>query len=134
MGAAEACWHAARAYGLDRRQFGKPLAQTRLHQLKLANMMTEIILGLNAVLRVGRLFEAGKMAPETIGLVKRNNCGKAPDFARMARDMHGGNAIPDECPVMRHMMNLETVNTCEGTHDVPALIPGRAQTALQAFF
>ena len=134
MGAAEACWHAARSYGLDRKQFGKPLAQTQLHQLKLANMMTEITLGLNAALRVGRLFEAGKMQPEMISLIKRNNCGKALEIARVARDMHGGNGISDEYPVMRHMVNLETVNTYEGTHDVHALILGRAQTGLQAFF
>ena len=134
MGAAEACWHAARQYGLDRKQFGKPLAQTQLHQLKLANMMTEITLGLNAALRVGRLFEAGKMQPEMISLIKRNNCGKALEIARVARDMHGGNGISDEYPVMRHMVNLETVNTYEGTHDVHALILGRAQTGLQAFF
>ncbi|HRO14790.1 MAG TPA: acyl-CoA dehydrogenase [Paracoccus sp. (in: a-proteobacteria)] len=134
MGAAEACWHAARQYGLDRRQFGKPLAQTQLHQLKLANMQTEITLGLNAALRVGRLFEEGKMAPEMISLIKRNNCGKALEIARMARDMHGGNGISDEFPVMRHLMNVETVNTYEGTHDVHALILGRAQTGLQVFF
>ena len=134
MGAAEACWHAARSYGLDRKQFGKPLAQTQLHQLKLANMQTEITLGLNAALRVGRLFEAGKMQPEMISLIKRNNCGKALEIARVARDMHGGNGISDEYPVMRHMVNLETVNTYEGTHDVHALILGRAQTGLQAFF
>ena len=134
MGAAESCWHAARQYGLDRIQFGKPLAQTQLHQLKLANMMTEITLGLNSALRVGRLFEAGRMAPEMISLIKRNNCGKALEIARMARDMHGGNGISDEYPVMRHLMNLETVNTYEGTHDVHALILGRAQTGLQAFF
>ena len=134
MGAAEACWHAARNYGLERTQFGKPLAQTQLHQLKLANMMTEITLGLNAALRVGRLFESGRMSPEMISLIKRNNCGKALEIARMARDMHGGNGISDEYPVMRHMLNLETVNTYEGTHDVHALILGRAQTGLQAFF
>lgn len=134
MGAAEACWHAARNYGLERTQFGRPLAQTQLHQLKLANMMTEITLGLNAALRVGRLFESGRMSPEMISLIKRNNCGKALEIARMARDMHGGNGISDEYPVMRHMLNLETVNTYEGTHDVHALILGRAQTGLQAFF
>jgi glutaryl-CoA dehydrogenase len=134
MGAAEACWHAARNYGLERTQFGRPLAQTQLHQLKLANMMTEITLGLTAALRVGRLFEAGRMAPEMISLIKRNNCGKALEIARIARDMHGGNGISDEYPVMRHMLNLETVNTYEGTHDVHALILGRAQTGLQAFF
>lgn len=134
MGAAEACWHAARQYGLDRQQFGKPLAQTQLHQFKLANMMNEITLGLNAALRVGRLFEAGRMSPEMIPLIKRNNYGKALEIARIARDMLGGHGISDEFPVTRHMLNLETVNTYEGTHDVHALIPGRAQTGLQAFF
>ncbi|MCB2115684.1 MAG: acyl-CoA dehydrogenase [Rhodobacteraceae bacterium] len=134
MGAAEACWHAARQYGLDRKQFGRPLANTQLYQLKLANMMTEITLGLQAALRVGRLFEEGQMAPEMISLIKRNNCGKALDIARWARDMHGGNGISDEFPVFRHMCNLETVNTYEGAHDVHALILGRAQTGLQAFF
>jgi len=134
MGAAEACWHAARHYGLDRKQFGRPLAQTQLYQLKLANMQTEITLGLQACLRVGRLFEDGNIAPEMISLIKRNNCGKALDIARMARDMHGGNGISDSFPVMRHMVNLETVNTYEGAHDVHALILGRAQTGLQAFF
>jgi glutaryl-CoA dehydrogenase len=134
MGAAEACWHAARQYGLDRRQFGRPLAQTQLYQKKLADMLTEIALGLQAALRVGRLFEAGRMAPEMISVIKRNNCGKALDIARMARDMHGGNGISAEFQVIRHMMNLETVNTYEGTHDVHALIIGRAQTGLQAFF
>ena len=134
MGAAESCWHAARQYGLDRIQFGKPLAQTQLHQLKPANMMTEITLGLNAAQRVGRLFEQGRMAPAMISLIKRNNCGKALEIARIARDMHGGNGISDEYPVMRHLMNLKTVNTCEGTHDVYAPILGRAQTGLQAFF
>jgi len=134
MGAAEACWKAAHQYGLDRIQFGRPLANTQLFQLKYANMMTEITLGLQAALRVGRLFEAGKMAPEMISLVKRNNCGKALEIARVARDMHGGNGISDEFPVFRHMVNLETVNTYEGTHDVHALILGRAQTGLQAFF
>ena len=134
MGAAEACWHAARQYGLDRRQFGRPLAQNQLYQAKLANMQTEIALGLHAALRVGRLFEKGQWAPEMISLVKRNNCGKALDIARMARDMHGGNGISDEFPVMRHMVNLETVNTYEGAYDVHSLILGRAQTGLQAFF
>jgi glutaryl-CoA dehydrogenase len=134
MGAAESCWHAARQYGLDRKQFGRPLANTQIFQLKLANMMTEITLGLQGALRVGRLFEEGLMAPEMVSLVKRNNCGKALDIARMARDMHGGNGISDEFPVFRHMTNLETVNTYEGTHDVHALILGRAQTGLQAFF
>jgi len=134
MGAAEACWHAARQYGLDRRQFGRPLAQTQLFQKKLADMQTDIALGLNGALVVGRLLEAGRAAPEMISLIKRNNCGKALDVARMARDMHGGNGISDAFPVMRHMINLETVNTYEGTHDVHALILGRAQTGLQAFF
>jgi len=134
MGAAEACWHRARQYGLDRRQFGKPLAQTQLFQKKLADMLTEISLGLQASLRVGRLFEEGRMAPEMISVIKRNNCGKALDIARLARDMHGGNGISAEYQVIRHMVNLETVNTYEGTHDVHALIIGRAQTGLQAFF
>jgi glutaryl-CoA dehydrogenase len=134
MGAAEACWHAARQYGLDRKQFGKPLAQTQLFQKKLADMMTEISLGLQGSLRVGRLMDEARAAPEMISLVKRNNCGKALDVARLARDMHGGNGISEEFPVMRHMVNLETVNTYEGTHDVHALILGRAQTGLQAFF
>ena len=134
MGAAEFCWHAARQYGLDRKQFGKPLAQTQLFQKKLADMQTEIAIGLQASLRVGRLFDEGRMAPEMISIVKRNNCGKALDIARMARDMHGGNGISEEFQVMRHIVNLETVNTYEGTHDVHALILGRAQTGLQAFF
>jgi glutaryl-CoA dehydrogenase len=134
MGAAEACWHTARQYGLDRRQFGRPLAATQLFQDKLAFMQTEIALGLQAALRVGRLLEAGKVAPEMVSLVKRNNCGKALEVARMARDMLGGNGISDAFPVMRHMLNLETVNTYEGTHDVHGLILGRAQTGLQAFF
>ncbi|HMB46767.1 MAG TPA: acyl-CoA dehydrogenase [Afifellaceae bacterium] len=134
MGAAEFCWHAARQYGLDRKQFGRPLAQTQLFQKKLADMQTEIALGLQASLRVGRLFDDGRVAPEMISIVKRNNCGKALDIARMARDMHGGNGISEEFQVMRHMVNLETVNTYEGTHDVHALILGRAQTGLQAFF
>ncbi|QQA43278.1 acyl-CoA dehydrogenase [Pelagovum pacificum] len=134
MGAAEDCWHRARDYGLDRKQFGRPLAQTQLYQKKLADMMTEITLGLQASLRVGRLFDSGQMAPEMISLVKRNNCGKALDVARAARDMHGGNGIQIEYHVMRHAQNLETVNTYEGTHDVHALILGRAQTGLQAFF
>ncbi|MBF9235187.1 acyl-CoA dehydrogenase [Microvirga alba] len=134
MGAAEDCWHRARQYTLDRKQFGKPLAQTQLVQKKLADMMTEITLGLHASLRVGRLFDEGKLAPEMISLVKRNNCGKALDIARQARDMHGGNGIQEEYHVMRHAQNLETVNTYEGTHDVHALILGRAQTGLQAFF
>lgn len=134
MGAAEDCWHRARQYALDRKQFGRPLAATQLIQKKLADMQTEIALGLQGSLRVGRLFDEGKMAPEMISLVKRNNCGKALDIARLARDMHGGNGISDEFHVMRHMVNLETVNTYEGTHDVHALILGRAQTGLQAFF
>ncbi len=134
MGAAEACFHAARQYGLDRKQFGKPLAQTQLYQLKLANMMTEISLGLQASLQVGRLMDAANAAPEMISLIKRNNCGKALDAARLARDMHGGNGIQEEYQIMRHMVNLETVNTYEGTHDVHALILGRAITGLQAFF
>jgi len=134
MGAAEFCWHAARQYGLDRKQFGKPLAQTQLFQKKLADMQTEIALGLQGSLRLGRLMEQGKAAPEMISMMKRNNCGKALDVARMARDMHGGNGISEEYQVMRHMLNLETVNTYEGTHDVHALIMGRAQTGLQAFF
>ena len=134
LGAAEFCWHAARQYGLDRRQFGRPLAQTQLFQLKLANMQTEISLGLQGALRVGQLLDQGRAAPEMISLIKRNNCGKALDVARMARDMHGGNGISQDFHVMRHMVNLETVNTYEGTHDVHALILGRAQTGLQAFF
>ena len=134
MGAAEDCWHRARQYGLDRRQFNRPLAQTQLFQKKLADMQTEIALGLQASLRVGRLMDEGRAAPEMISLIKRNNCGKALDVARMARDMHGGNGIQVEYQVMRHAQNLETVNTYEGTHDVHALILGRAQTGLQAFF
>lgn len=134
MGAAEACWHAARQYGLDRHQFNRPLAQTQLFQLKLANMQTEITLGLQASLQVGRLMDQAKAAPEMISIIKRNNCGKALEIARHARDMHGGNGISLEFEVIRHMMNLETVNTYEGTHDVHALILGRAQTGLQAFF
>lgn len=134
MGAAEFCWHAARQYGLDRKQFGKPLAQTQLFQLKLANMQTEISLGLQAALRVGRLMDEAKAAPEMVSIIKRNNCGKALEIARHARDMHGGNGISLEFGVIRHMVNLETVNTYEGTHDVHALILGRAQTGLQAFF
>jgi len=134
MGAAEDCFHRARQYGLDRKQFNKPLAQTQLFQKKLADMVTEITLGLQGSLRVGRLLDAGQMAPEMISLVKRNNCGKALDIARAARDMHGGNGISIEYHVMRHAANLETVNTYEGTHDVHALILGRAVTGLQAFF
>ncbi|MCW8861554.1 MAG: acyl-CoA dehydrogenase [Rhodospirillales bacterium] len=133
MGAAEFTWHAARQYTLDRKQFGRPLAANQIIQLKLANMQTEITLGLQACLRVGRLLDAEKCAPENISLIKRNNCGKALDIARMARDMHGGNGISDEFHVIRHMVNLETVNTYEGTHDVHALILGRAQTGIQAF-
>ncbi len=134
MGAAEDCWQRALSYGLDRKQFGKPLAGTQLFQKKLADMQTEIALGLQASLRVGQLMDAGKMAPEMISIVKRNNCGKALDIARQARDMHGGNGIQIEYHVMRHAANLETVNTYEGTHDVHALILGRAQTGIQAFF
>lgn len=133
MGAAEFCMHAARDYTLNRTMFGRPLANTQLIQLKLANMETEIALGLQAVLRVGRLFDEHRVAPEMISLVKRNNCGKALDIARVARDMHGGNGIVDEYHVIRHVMNLETVNTYEGTHDVHALILGRAITGLNAF-
>jgi len=134
MGAAEACFHAARQYGLDRKQFNKPLAQTQIFQLKLANMLTEISLGLQAALRVGRLMDEANAAPEMISVIKRNNCGKALEMARHARDMHGGNGIQEDFHVMRHMVNLETVNTYEGTHDVHALILGRAITGLQAFF
>ncbi|MDV4167748.1 acyl-CoA dehydrogenase [Rhodovulum sp. FJ3] len=134
MGSAEYCWQAARQYGLDRHQFNRPLAQTQLFQKKLADMQTEITLGLQAALQVGRLMDQAAAAPEMISLIKRNNCGKALDIARMARDMHGGNGISEEFQVIRHMINLETVNTYEGTHDVHALILGRAQTGLQAFF
>ncbi len=134
MGAAEDCWMRARQYGLDRKQFGRPLANTQLYQKKLADMQTEIALGLQAALRVGRLMDEGTAAPEMISLIKRNNCGKALDIARAARDMHGGNGIQIEYHVMRHAQNLETVNTYEGAHDVHALILGRAQTGLQAFF
>lgn len=134
MGAAEFCWHAARQYGLDRKQFNKPLAQTQLFQTKLANMQTEIALGLQASLRVGQLIDSKTFDPTMISLVKRNNCGKALDIARQSRDMHGGNGISDEFHIMRHMINLETVNTYEGTYDVHGLILGRAQTGLQAFF
>jgi glutaryl-CoA dehydrogenase len=134
LGAAEDCWHRARQYTLDRKQFDRPLAQTQLVQKKLADMQTEIALGLQGSLRVGRLFDEGRMAPEMISIVKRNNCGKALEIARTARDMHGGNGIMGEYHVMRHAQNLETVNTYEGTHDVHALILGRAQTGLQAFF
>jgi len=134
MGAAEDCWHRARQYTLDRKQFGKPLAATQLIQKKLADMQTEITLGLSAALQVGRLFDQGNLAPEAISLIKRNNCGKALEIARLSRDMHGGNGIHAEYQVMRHLMNLETVNTYEGTHDVHALILGRAQSGIQAFF
>ena len=133
MGSAEFCWHAARQYTLDRHAFGRPLAHTQLIQKKLADMQTEIALGLQGALRVGRLMDEGRAAPEMISLVKRNNCGKALDIARTARDMHGGNGVSDEYHVVRHSMNLEAVNTYEGTHDVHALILGRAQTGLQAF-
>jgi glutaryl-CoA dehydrogenase len=133
MGAAEDCWHRARQYTLDRKQFGRPLAATQLVQKKLADMQTEIALGLQAALQVGRLFDQNTATPEMVSLIKRNNCGKALDIARMARDMHGGNGIQIEYHVMRHLTNLETVNTYEGTHDIHALILGRAQTGLQAF-
>jgi len=133
LGAAEFCWHAARNYTLERKQFGRPLAATQLVQLKLANMMTEITIGLQACLRVGRLMDEHREAPEMISLVKRNSAGKALDIARAARDMHGGNGIADEYHVIRHVMNLEAVNTYEGTHDIHALILGRAQTGIQAF-
>jgi glutaryl-CoA dehydrogenase len=133
MGAAEFCWHAARAYTMERKQFGRPLAANQLVQKKLADMQTEIALGLQAALRVGRLMDEGRAAPEMISLIKRNNCGKALEIARVARDMHGGNGISDEYHVIRHVLNLEAVNTYEGTHDIHALILGRAQTGLQAF-
>lgn len=133
LGAAEFCWHAARQYTLDRKQFGRPLAANQLVQLKLANMMTEITLGLQSVLRVGRMLDEGIAAPDVISIVKRNSCGKALEIARTARDMHGGNGISEEYHVMRHAANLETVNTYEGTHDIHALILGRAQTGIQAF-
>jgi glutaryl-CoA dehydrogenase len=134
LGAAEDCWHRARQYTMDRIQFGRPLAQNQLIQKKLADMQTEIALGSQACLRVGRLMDEGQAVPEMISLIKRNNCGKALDIARMSRDMHGGNGIHDEYHVIRHMINLETVNTYEGTHDVHALILGRAITGLQAFY
>lgn len=134
LGSAEFCWHAARRYTMDRKQFGRPLAQNQLIQKKLADMQTEITLGLQACLRVGRLLDEHRAAPEMISMIKRNSCGKALEIARMARDMHGGNGIHDEYHVMRHAINLETVNTYEGTHDIHALILGRAQTGLQAFF
>ncbi len=133
MGAAEFCWQAARQYTLDRKQFGRPLAATQLIQKKLADMQTEITLGLQGALQLGRLMDAGNWAPEMVSLMKRNNCGKAIDIARQARDMHGGNGISDEYHVIRHVMNLEAVNTYEGTHDVHALILGRAQTGIPAF-
>ncbi len=134
IGAAEFCWHASRQYALDRTQFGKPLAGTQLIQKKLADMQTEITLGLQGSLRVGRILDEGRMSPEQISLVKRNNCGKALDIARLARDIHGANGISEEFQVIRHMINLETVNTYEGTHDIHALILGRAQTGIQAFY
>ena len=133
LGAAEFCWHAARQYTLDRKAFGKPLAANQLIQLKLANMMTEIAIGLQSVLRVGRLMDEGRATPEMVSLIKRNSCGKALYMARMARDMHGGNGVADEFHVIRHVLNLEAVNTYEGTHDIHALILGRAQTGLSAF-
>ena len=134
LGAAEFCWHAARQYGLDRKQFNRPLAQTQLFQKKLADMQTEITLGIQGSLQLGRLMDSADAAPEMISMLKRNHCGKALEIARHARDMHGGNGISEEFQVIRHMMNLETVNTYEGTHDVHALILGRGQTGLQAFF
>ena len=134
LGATEDCWLRARQYTMDRQQFGRPLAQNQLIQKKLADMQTEIALGLQACLRVGRLMDEGKAVPEMISMIKRNSCGKSLDIARMARDMHGGNGIHDEYHVIRNMINLETVNTYEGTHDVHALILGRAQTGLQAFY
>ena len=133
LGAAEACWHAALQYTLDRKQFGRPLAANQLIQKKLADMQTEIGLGLQGCLQAGRLKDRGALAPELVSLLKRNSCGKSLDIARMARDMLGGNGISDEFPVFRHMTNLETVNTYEGTHDIHALILGRAQTGIQAF-
>jgi glutaryl-CoA dehydrogenase len=133
LGAAEFCWHAARQYVLDRRQFGRPLAANQLVQKKLADMQTEIAIALQAVLRLGRLMDAGKATPELVSLCKRNSCGKALEVARAARDMHGGNGVADEYHVIRHVMNLEAVNTYEGTHDIHALILGRAQTGIQAF-
>jgi len=134
IGAAEFCWHRARQYALDRKQFGRPLAANQLIQKKLADMQTEITLGLHAALRLGRLLEQGRAAPPAVSLLKRNNCGKALEIARVARDIHGGNGIADEFHVMRVLCNLETVNTYEGTHDIHALILGRAQTGIQAFF
>ena len=134
MGAAEFCWHAARDYALERIVFGKPIAATQLVQKKLADMQTEISLGLQGALALGRALDAGAWSPESISLMKRNNCGKALDIARVARDIHGGNGISGEYHVIRHAMNLETVNTYEGTHDIHALILGRGQTGIQAFF
>jgi glutaryl-CoA dehydrogenase len=134
MGAAEACWHSARQYTLDRKQFGRPLASNQLIQKKLADMQTEISLGLLAALQVGRLLDLNQASPEMISLIKRNNCGKALDIARQSRDMHGANGIVDEFHVMRHLINLESVNTYEGTNDIHALILGRAQTGIQAFY
>jgi glutaryl-CoA dehydrogenase len=133
MGAADFCWRAARQYALDRTQFGRPLAANQLIQKKLADMQTEIALGLGGALRLGRLMDKGQAAPEAISLMKRNNCGKALDIARVARDMHGGNGVSDEYNVIRHVLNLEAVNTYEGTHDIHALVLGRAQTGIQAF-
>ena len=133
MGAAEFCWHSARNYVLERVQFGRPLAANQLIQKKLAEMQIEIALGLNGALRVGRLIDEGRMLPDAISMLKRNNCGKALDIARVSRDMHGANGVSDEYHVIRHVMNLEAVNTYEGTHDVHALILGRAQTGVQAF-
>jgi glutaryl-CoA dehydrogenase len=133
MGAAEFCWHSARNYVLERKQFGRPLAANQLIQKKLADMQTDIALGLNGALRVGRLIDEGRMLPDAISMLKRNNCGKALDIARVARDMHGANGVSDEYHVIRHVMNLEAVNTYEGTHDVHALILGRTQTGIQAF-
>ena len=133
LGAAEFCWHAARQYTLEREQFGKPLAANQLIQKKLVDMQTEITLGLQSTLQLGRLMDAGRASPDAVSLLKRNNCGKALDIARTARDMHGGNGISDEYHVIRHVMNLESVNTYEGTHDIHALILGRGQTGLQAF-
>jgi len=133
LGAAEFCWHAARNYTLERKQFGRPLAANQLIQLKLADMQTEITLGLQAALRLGRLMDEGRATPDMVSLVKRNSCGKALGIARVARDMHGGNGISDEFHVIRHLMNLEAVNTYEGTHDIHALILGRAQTGIPAF-
>ena len=133
LGAAEFCWHAARQYVLDRKQFGRPLAANQLVQKKLADMQTEIAIALQAVLRLGRLMDQGRATPELVSLCKRNSCGKALEVARIARDMHGGNGVADEYHVIRHVMNLEAVNTYEGTHDIHALILGRAQTGIQAF-